>query len=246
MALIFVAGITIGSSSHVVAQQASIPGWVKKTALWWGQGQISDDEFIKALQWMINEGILSVPGSSPSPTTPSNTPATTAPASTLSPLMPQGSDLDSFWNILGTTSSSRFDVLQQATPPDVPAHTVEQTLEKTTVTPTTYLTIDMASFQVAGMSTTDEATATRAYFYLLSDYQNTHSGYKQSVFTPTPSDSRAVCSIYTITTTESTKTDLFCVKGFAVFVIDASGNDVSMSDDVKKMANLILPKLTAF
>ncbi|HJU14760.1 MAG TPA: hypothetical protein VJ792_09935 [Candidatus Nitrosotalea sp.] len=57
--LSFVAGITIGSS-HVTAQQASIPSWVKKTALWWGQDQISDAEFVKAIQWMVDNGIIRV------------------------------------------------------------------------------------------------------------------------------------------------------------------------------------------
>ena len=60
IALSFVVGITIGSSSHVVAQQTSIPGWVKHTALWWGQGQIADADFIKAIQWMVDNGLIHV------------------------------------------------------------------------------------------------------------------------------------------------------------------------------------------
>ena len=30
------------------------------TALWWGQGQISDTEFVKAIQWMVDNGIIHV------------------------------------------------------------------------------------------------------------------------------------------------------------------------------------------
>lgn len=243
IALSFVIGITLGSSTHVIAQQTSIPSWVKNTALWWGQGQISDAEFIKALQWLINQGILNVPSSSTSTSTNSGS---SSPANPLSTLMPTNNDIGTFWNILGTTSSSRFDVLQQAVPPDMPTHTIEQIFEKTTVTPNTVVTLDLASFQVAGMSTVDEQTATRAYEYLLTDYQNNHSGYQESPFIPTPTDSKTTCSIYKITTTESTKIDLFCVKGSTAFVIDASGTDESMSDDVEKMANIILPKLIAF
>ena len=65
--LSFVAGITIGSS-HVSAQTSSIPSWVKKTALWWGQGQISDDDFVKAIQWMVDNGIIHVENGTSQPT----------------------------------------------------------------------------------------------------------------------------------------------------------------------------------
>lgn len=58
--LSFVLGVTIGSS-HVGAQQSSsIPSWVKNTALWWGQGQIGDGDFIKAIQWMIDNGLIHI------------------------------------------------------------------------------------------------------------------------------------------------------------------------------------------
>src|SRR5579885_777544 len=57
-------GITIGISFNAYAQTTSNPTWLKKTALWWGQGQVSDDEFIKAIQWMIDNKILVVSQSS--------------------------------------------------------------------------------------------------------------------------------------------------------------------------------------
>lgn len=63
MGLIFVIGVTLGSSTHVIAQQTSIPSWVKNTALWWGQGQISDSEFIKSLQWLVDNGMIKIPQS---------------------------------------------------------------------------------------------------------------------------------------------------------------------------------------
>ena len=68
IALGFLIGITIGSSTNVIAQQASIPSWVKHNALWWGQGQISDDEFIKALQWLIDNSLIKLPSQQPSQT----------------------------------------------------------------------------------------------------------------------------------------------------------------------------------
>lgn len=72
IALSFIIGITVGSSSNVIAQQPSIPNWIKNTALWWGQGQISDTEFIKALQYLIGRGILVVPQSASRQVTSSN------------------------------------------------------------------------------------------------------------------------------------------------------------------------------
>jgi len=74
-----VVGITLGSSFNVIAQQASIPNWIKNTALWWGQGQISDSEFIKALQYLIGQRILVVPQSTSSQTTTSNVEISTPP-----------------------------------------------------------------------------------------------------------------------------------------------------------------------
>lgn len=48
----------LGLSITAYAQTTSIPKWVKNTALWWGQGQISDDEFIKSMQWLIDNSFI--------------------------------------------------------------------------------------------------------------------------------------------------------------------------------------------
>ena len=40
-----------------------IPGWVKDSARWWADGAVSDREFARSLQYMMAEGIVSVPGS---------------------------------------------------------------------------------------------------------------------------------------------------------------------------------------
>jgi hypothetical protein len=55
----------IESSVNVNAQQTPIPSWIKNTALWWGQGKISDDEFIKAIQWLVSQGIIVIPSNQP-------------------------------------------------------------------------------------------------------------------------------------------------------------------------------------
>jgi len=35
-----------------------IPDWVKNIFLWYGQGQVSDDEIISAIQYLVKEGII--------------------------------------------------------------------------------------------------------------------------------------------------------------------------------------------
>lgn len=45
------------------AANPEIPQWIKQIALLWGNSQISDAEFVSALQYLIQEGILVVPES---------------------------------------------------------------------------------------------------------------------------------------------------------------------------------------
>jgi len=40
--------------------QDSIPGWVKNNAEWWANGQVSDNEFVNAIQFLVKEGIIRV------------------------------------------------------------------------------------------------------------------------------------------------------------------------------------------
>lgn len=40
-----------------------IPTWIKNTAKWWSNDQVSDGEFINAMQFLIGEQIISIPGS---------------------------------------------------------------------------------------------------------------------------------------------------------------------------------------
>jgi hypothetical protein len=45
----------------VAATEISIPDWVKNNAGWWAQRLISDKDFASGIQYMIKEGIISVP-----------------------------------------------------------------------------------------------------------------------------------------------------------------------------------------
>jgi len=38
-----------------------IPDWVKNNAKWWADGQIGETEFIGAMQYLINQGMITIP-----------------------------------------------------------------------------------------------------------------------------------------------------------------------------------------
>ncbi len=40
---------------------SSIPDWVKNNAKWWAEGNISEADYVSSLQYLINQGILSIP-----------------------------------------------------------------------------------------------------------------------------------------------------------------------------------------
>ena len=42
----------------VYAEQYSIPIWIKNNAKWWSQGQISDNDFVQGIQYLIEAGIM--------------------------------------------------------------------------------------------------------------------------------------------------------------------------------------------
>ena len=56
--------LVLFSAGSIHAQsELNIPDWIKDTAGFWADGAISDQEFVAALQFLINDGIITVPGS---------------------------------------------------------------------------------------------------------------------------------------------------------------------------------------
>ena len=45
----------------VPTTQTSIPAWIKSNAGWWADGQIDDNTFVLGIQWLITEGIMTIP-----------------------------------------------------------------------------------------------------------------------------------------------------------------------------------------
>ncbi len=52
------------SSEGLVANEISIPDWVRINAGWWSSNQIQDSDFASGIEYMIKEGIIKVPNSS--------------------------------------------------------------------------------------------------------------------------------------------------------------------------------------
>jgi len=48
-------------SFSAFAQDSMIPEWVKNNAKWWSEGQIAESDYISALQYLINQGIIKIP-----------------------------------------------------------------------------------------------------------------------------------------------------------------------------------------
>jgi len=63
IASVLLIGLGIGLSINVSAEEGLIPSWIKNTAGFWVDNQISDSEFISALQFLVKEGILVIPQS---------------------------------------------------------------------------------------------------------------------------------------------------------------------------------------
>ena len=43
-----------------ISSSSGLPAWVKGIAGWWAEGKISDDEFVKAIQFLVHQGIIKV------------------------------------------------------------------------------------------------------------------------------------------------------------------------------------------
>ena len=47
---------------NVSAESELVPAWIKNTAKWWSEGQVSEIEFINAIQFLVGQGIIKLPG----------------------------------------------------------------------------------------------------------------------------------------------------------------------------------------
>lgn len=59
-AITAIAAILLVASTASYAY-AEVPGWVKSNAGWWAEGAISESEFLSGVEFLIKDGIISVP-----------------------------------------------------------------------------------------------------------------------------------------------------------------------------------------
>ncbi len=48
-------------SNQQIAIQTQIPSWIKNNAKWWSEGSVTDDDFVKGIQYLMQNGIMKVP-----------------------------------------------------------------------------------------------------------------------------------------------------------------------------------------
>ena len=58
--------VIIGSATATTVYSADyqIPSWTKNVALYWGQGEIEDGEYVEFLQFLVDEEIITIPNDS--------------------------------------------------------------------------------------------------------------------------------------------------------------------------------------
>ena len=61
MGVVISIGLLVSLGVPTYAQESSIPSWIKSIAGFWSEGQISDDEFVSALQYLVENGVLTIP-----------------------------------------------------------------------------------------------------------------------------------------------------------------------------------------
>jgi len=61
---LFLVGISVAAillfSINASGQSSSVPDWVKNNAKWWSEGNIGESDYLSALEYLINQGIIKV------------------------------------------------------------------------------------------------------------------------------------------------------------------------------------------
>ena len=68
------AGIFLITAFVGYADAANVPAWVKNNAGWWSSGQIDDQAFVSGIQFLIEEGLITVPSTTRSASTSDSIP----------------------------------------------------------------------------------------------------------------------------------------------------------------------------
>jgi hypothetical protein len=50
----------IPNTEPVNSSVTEIPDWIRTSTQWWVDNQISDDDFVKAMEWLVTNGVLRI------------------------------------------------------------------------------------------------------------------------------------------------------------------------------------------
>ena len=53
--------VTSFTAEQKASAQSVIPDWVRNVALWWGEGNVADEDYVNGIEWMVNNGIIQLP-----------------------------------------------------------------------------------------------------------------------------------------------------------------------------------------
>ncbi len=67
--------VTVEEISNKTHSTIQIPSWVENNAKWWSEGSLSDSDFVKGIQYLIQQGILQIPQTSASASTSQSIPS---------------------------------------------------------------------------------------------------------------------------------------------------------------------------
>lgn len=59
--LIFSFGLTSSFSQEIYAEEQTIPSWIKNIGVWWGEDKLTDEDFLKTFQYLVENKILEIP-----------------------------------------------------------------------------------------------------------------------------------------------------------------------------------------
>ena len=52
--------LAIGLIMHSANADTNIPSWIKSNAKYWKDGQIGNDEYVKGIQYLIQNGVMQI------------------------------------------------------------------------------------------------------------------------------------------------------------------------------------------
>ena len=59
--LIFSIGLASSFSQKIYAEEQTLPSWIKNIGVWWGEDKITDEDFIKTFQYLVENKIVEIP-----------------------------------------------------------------------------------------------------------------------------------------------------------------------------------------